>query len=161
MEPEAFGGIGEVAVNQDDAEMLAERRVMEAGEKVGIDSSDDGPAAFGRGLPGIIERRPAAVAVEMEERQANVRPLRAAMGNHSPEGEKAEGEFAGKRQYRLREFAFFDKPGNGEQQHRLVWGNAVGTINLEVGGNSQPAVFVFVHTVGYVARARDSSTSSE
>ena len=120
--------------------MLAERRVLEAGEEVGIDSRNDGPAAFGRGLAGLIERRPAAIAVKMEERQANVRPLRAAVGDDSPVGEKAKSEFPGQRQYRLREFAIFGKVDHGEQQQWFVWGDAVGAINLEVGGHFQPAI---------------------
>jgi hypothetical protein len=87
---------------------------VETGEEIGIEFYLSRAAAFGGGLAGIVERRPAAVAVEMEERQANVRALRAAVGDDCPEREKTEGEFTGKRQYRLREFAFFDKAGNDE-----------------------------------------------
>jgi len=87
---------------------------VETGEEIGIEFYLSRAAAFSRGLPGIVKRRPAAIAVEMEERQANVGPLGATLGDDSPEGEKAEGEFAGQRQDRLREFAFFDKAGNDE-----------------------------------------------
>lgn len=109
------------------------------------------------GLAGIVERRPTSVAVEMEEWQANVGPLRSALGNNSPESEESESEFAGKRQYRLREFAFFGKPGNDEQQQRLMWGNAARALHLEVRGDFEP-VFFFEHT-GF--KAYDSGNPSQ
>ncbi len=128
----AFAGFGEVQSNQDAAELFAEPGVVEAGEEVGIESGDDGAAAFGGGLPGIVKRRPAAIVVKMEERQANVGALRMAAGDGGPKGEEAEGEFASKRHYRLCEFAFFGEPGNDEQQEWFVRGDPARTINLEL-----------------------------
>ena len=75
VESGALARVGEVLGYEQAPELLAESGIMQADMKIGIELCADHSATLGGGVASIVERRPTTVAVQVKERQSDVRPL--------------------------------------------------------------------------------------
>jgi len=76
----------------------------------------------------------------MEEWQADVGLLGAALGHNRPESQKAKGDLARKRKQRVKQFVLLGEFRKNEKKQRLMRSDSALAINAKVGSDFQPII---------------------